>query len=77
MQRRAALMTNEKCRGFERQGMGKQKPSAEELIAELVRRPESRERRVEILRELVRRGEELPDAMLDEAMRRLMDLLIR
>ncbi|MEZ5966113.1 MAG: hypothetical protein R3F56_19915 [Planctomycetota bacterium] len=47
------------------------------MIAELVRRPESRARRVEILRELVRRGEELPDAMLDEAMRRLMDLLTR
>jgi len=57
--------------------MGSQKPSAEELIAELVRRPEARDRRVEILRELVRRGAELPDAMLDEAMRRLMDLLIR
>lgn len=77
MPRRAALMTEEECRGLERQGMGNRKPSAEELIAELVRRPEPRARRVEILRELVRRGEELPDAMLDEAMRRLMDLLTR
>ena len=57
--------------------MGSKEPSAEELIAELMQRPESRARRVELLRQLVRRGDELPDAMLDEAMRRLMELLIR
>lgn len=57
--------------------MGSNEPSAEELIAELMQRPAARSRRIEILRELVRRGDELPDAMLDEAMHRLMDLLIR
>jgi hypothetical protein len=57
--------------------MAKKKATAEQLIEELMQRPESRARRVEILRELVRRGDELPDAMLDEAMRKLLDLLIR
>lgn len=57
--------------------MGSKEPSAEELIAELMERPTDRSRRVDILRELVRRGDRLPEAMLDEAMRRLMDLLIR
>jgi hypothetical protein len=42
-----------------------------------MQRPADRNRRIELLRELVRRGDGLPDAMLDEAMRRLMDLLIR
>ena len=31
--------------------------------------------RIELLRELVRRGEELPDEMLESALRRLMDRL--
>lgn len=57
--------------------MAKKKATAEQLIEELMQRPDSRARRVEILRELVRRGEELPDAMLDDAMRKLLDLLIR
>lgn len=57
--------------------MGSKEPSAEELIAELMQRPRARSRRIELLRKLVRRGDALPDAMLDEAMRRLMDLLSR
>ncbi|HLU38136.1 MAG TPA: hypothetical protein VK081_02050 [Planctomycetota bacterium] len=67
----------EQCSDLERHRMGSKEPSAEELIAELMERPTDRSRRVDILRELVRRGDRLPEAMLDEAMRRLMDLLIR
>lgn len=57
--------------------MGKKKATTQELLEELMQRPESRERRIELLRELVRRDEELPDEMLDQAMRKLLDLLIR
>jgi hypothetical protein len=57
--------------------MRSQEPSTEELIAELMGRPASRARRIELLRQLVRRGDDLPDAMLDESMRRLMELLTR
>lgn len=57
--------------------MGKKKTSTQQLLEELMQRPESRDRRIELLRELVRRDEELPDEMLDQAIRKLLDLLIR
>jgi hypothetical protein len=48
----------------------------EALVKELLDRPESRARRIQLLKEIVRRGEDLPDEMLDEALRRLLELLI-
>ncbi len=37
----------------------------------------TKEQRVELLREVVRRGEELPDDMLDSALQKLMDRLTK
>lgn len=45
------------------------------IVAELLDPSLPKERRIELLRELVARGEELPDQMLDAALRKLMQRL--
>ena len=47
----------------------------DKILNELLEKPLPREERKKLLKELVRRGEELPDAMLEEALRRLMERL--
>jgi hypothetical protein len=45
------------------------------IVDELLESSLAKGERIELLRELVRRGEELPDEMLESALRRLMERL--
>ena len=47
----------------------------DKIVRELLERPLAREERIKLLRELVRRGEDLPEQLLDHALRRLMERL--
>lgn len=47
----------------------------DQIVEELLRQPLSKAERMRLLRELVRRGEDLPDAMLEDALHKLMDRL--
>ena len=47
----------------------------DQIVQELIDGDLTKEQRVTLLRELVRRGEELPDDMLDSALQELMDRL--
>jgi len=55
--------------------MAGEDPKVEQIVRELLEGDLTREQRVKLLRDLVRRGEELPDDMLDSALQRLMDRL--
>ena len=50
-------------------------PRVDRIVDELLEKPLSKDERVELLRELVQRGEDLPDEMLTGALRRLMERL--
>ena len=50
-------------------------PTVDQIVQELMESDLTKTERVELLRELVRRGEELPDEMLNSALQRLMDRL--
>ena len=45
------------------------------IVNELMEKPLPKGERIKLLRELVERGEQLPDEMLDVALRRLMERL--
>lgn len=45
------------------------------IVEELLQRSSSKEERMRLFRELVRRGDELPAEMLEDALQRLMDRL--
>ncbi len=47
----------------------------DQIVQELMEGDLIKEQRVRLLRELVRRGEDLPDDMLDSALQKLMDRL--
>ena len=47
----------------------------DQIIEELMQRTPDRQRRIELLRELVASGNELPDEVLDEALLKLMERL--
>ncbi|MEE9127087.1 MAG: hypothetical protein V3U11_08100 [Planctomycetota bacterium] len=47
----------------------------DQIVQELMEGDLTKEQRVRLLRELVRRGEDLPDDMLDSALQKLMDRL--
>lgn len=55
--------------------MAGEDPKVEQIVRELLEGDLTKEQRVKLLRDLVRRGEELPDDMLDSALQRLMDRL--
>lgn len=55
--------------------MAGEDPKVEQIVRELLERDLTREQRMKLLKDLVRRGEELPDEMLDSALQRLMDRL--
>ena len=48
----------------------------DEVVRDLLDKGGSKPERVLLLRELVRRGSELPDGMLDSALQRLMERII-
>jgi len=52
-------------------------PRVEQIVRELLEGKLTKEQRLKLLRELVRRGEELPDDMLDSALQKLMDRLTK
>ncbi len=52
-------------------------PTVDLIVQELMEGDLTKTERVELLRELVRRGEELPDEMLNSALQRLMDRLTK
>jgi hypothetical protein len=47
----------------------------DEIVDELLERPHTKAERIELLRELVREQESVPDALLEAALVRLMDRL--
>ncbi len=47
----------------------------DQVVQDLMEGDLTKEQRVRLLRELVRRGEDLPDDMLDSALQKLMDRL--
>ena len=50
-------------------------PGVDRIVDELLESSLAKGERIELLRELVRRGEDLPDEMLENALRRLMERL--
>ena len=50
-------------------------PGVDQIVDELLEGSLAKGERIELLRELVRRGENLPDEMLESALRRLMERL--
>lgn len=49
--------------------------AVDRIVDELLESSLAKCERIELLRELVRRGEDLPDEMLESALRRLMERL--
>ena len=50
-------------------------PRVDLIVTELLEKPLPKQERMKLLRELVERGEDLPDEMLAQALRRLMERL--
>ena len=50
-------------------------PGVDQIVEELLEGSLAKGERIELFRELVRRGEDLPDEMLENALRRLMERL--
>ncbi len=55
--------------------MAGEDPKVDQIVQDLMEGDLSKEQRVVLLRELVRRGEDLPGDMLDSALQKLMDRL--
>jgi hypothetical protein len=55
--------------------MAAENPGVDQIVDELLESSLAKGERIELLRELVRRGEDLPDEMLESALRRLMERL--
>ena len=55
--------------------MSRAETRVDRIVSELLEKPLSKAERMKLLKELVERGEELPDEMLDVALRRLMERL--
>lgn len=54
---------------------GKRAESIEQIVQELLQRRHDKHERMRLLRELARSSEEIPDALMDAALRRLMERL--
>lgn len=55
--------------------MAGQIPKVDEIVQELLERKGTKEERMKLFRELVRRGDDLPEEMLDSALKKLMERL--
>lgn len=55
--------------------MGNKAASVDKIVQELMDRQLTKAERIERLRELVRSGEDVPDELLDAALRKLMERL--
>lgn len=49
--------------------------TVDQIVKELLEKPLSKQERMKRFRELVRRGEDVPDELLDMALRKLMERL--
>ena len=56
-------------------GMASEEPAVDHIVKELLELPLTKAERMERFRELVRRGGDVPDELLDAALRKLMDRL--
>lgn len=50
-------------------------PKVDQIVQELLARGGTKEERMRLLRELVRRGDDLPEEMLNSALQKLMERL--
>ena len=55
--------------------MGSPEPDVDRIVQELLQRGGTKIERMKLFRELVRRGEDLPDEMLNTALQKLMERL--
>lgn len=55
--------------------MSKQAEAVDRIVQELLGRQLSKQERMQRLRQLVRSGEDVPDELMDQAVRRLMERL--
>ena len=55
--------------------MTSETPGVDQIVNELLESSLGKGERIELLRELVRRGEELPDEVLENALQKLMERL--
>ncbi len=55
--------------------MAGEKRKVDQIVQELLERGGSKEERMKLFRDLVRRGHDLPEEMLDSALRKLMERL--
>ena len=53
--------------------MSKSNTDVEEIVEQLLQRDLTKAQRLVYLRELVRSGDDLPDELMDEALRKLME----
>ena len=53
--------------------MSKSNPDVDRIVEELMVRDLSKAERMKCLRELVKSGDEVPDELMDEALRKLME----
>jgi len=51
-------------------------PEIDAIVDELLQRRLSKPERIKLIKELIRRGEELPDEVLDLALKRMMERLL-
>ena len=57
------------------QSMASQPPTVDQIVQELLDRGGTKVERMKLFRELVRRGEDLPDELLNSALQKLMERL--
>ena len=50
-------------------------PRVDQIVEELMEKPLTKAERIQLLRELVREGEEVPEELLSAALQRLMERL--
>lgn len=55
--------------------MAGEDPRVDKIVQDLLSKGGTKQERMKLLRELVQRGEDLPDEMLDSALQKLMERL--
>lgn len=55
--------------------MASQQPTVDQIVQELLDRGGTKAERMKLFRELIRRGEDLPDELLNSALQKLMERL--
>ena len=55
--------------------MASQQPTVDQIVQELLDRGGTKAERMKLFRELIRRGEDVPDELLNSALQKLMERL--